>query len=89
METHAHLEDHHGAQVVTGRRDGDAALYFSIQCPVCRDVSERRVNPRGRDEEFLERFGRETRLVAFDILLYHLQADHPEAIGLDAPAQGA
>lgn len=81
METHGHLVSEHG-DVVQTRQDGETAFVFVLQCPECGSEAERRINPRGRDPDFLEEFDREIRLVAFDMLLYHMQADHPESLGL-------
>jgi len=81
METHAHLADAHADEVKT-KRHSETNFAFVLRCPVCGSEAERRINPRGRDPGFVEEFGREIRLVAFDMLLYHMQADHPEAVGL-------
>lgn len=73
---HAHLVEQHGAKVV-GRRDEQAGkLYYRLDCPQCDEYSEREVNPRGRDPTFLQAYEREIRLVAFDLLLYHIEASH-------------
>ena len=75
---HAHLVDLHGDKVV-GRRDEQAAkLYYRLDCPQCDEYSEREVNPRGRDPTFLQAYEREIRLVAFDLLLYHIEATHEQ-----------
>jgi hypothetical protein len=81
METHAHLGADHPDKVET-KQDGETSFVFVLKCPECDSEAERRINPRGRDPEFLEEFDREIRLVAFDMLLYHMQADHPESLGL-------
>jgi hypothetical protein len=84
METHRHLLDGHAAEVRTFRDEARDRLRFALGCPFCDDGMERTVNPRGREAGFLEEFQREIALVAFDLLLYHLQASHPERIGLPA-----
>ena len=84
MAVHAHLADDHPQRVTTGHRDGRNDPYFQVGCPACDQEAVQSVNPGGRDPGFLEKFEREVRLVAFDLLLYHLQADHPELVGLDA-----
>ena len=68
-------------------------LKFALDCPFCDEGLERVANPRGRDPDFLEEFEREIDLVAFDLLLYHLQASHAERVGLppipqDEPTPG-
>jgi hypothetical protein len=91
METHAHLGREHGDLVRT-RRDPESAnlrLTFALDCPFCDEGMERVVNPRGREPGFLDEFAREIRLVAFDLLLYHLQASHAVVVGLPEPLDGA
>jgi len=68
-------------------------LKFALDCPFCDEGLERVANPRGRDPDFLDEFEREIDLVAFDLLLYHLQASHAERVGLppipqDEPTPG-
>jgi len=73
---HAHLVEQHGAKVA-GRKDEQAGkLYYRLDCPQCDEYSEREVNPRGRDPTFLQAYEHEIRLVAFDLLLYHIEAAH-------------
>jgi hypothetical protein len=86
METHAHLGADHGDQVRMFRDEskGDVRLKFALDCPFCDEGLERVANPRGREPEFLHEFRREITLVAFDFLLYHLQASHAERVGLPA-----
>lgn len=91
METHAHLAEAHPERVTLGHKEGPNDPYFEVACPWCDQRAVQSVNPGGRDPSFLEEFRREVRLVAFDLLLYHLQAEHPEHIGLapsSAPATG-
>jgi hypothetical protein len=93
METHAHLEAAHPERVRTFRDEAKGQLRFALDCPFCDEGLERTANPRGREADFLEEFGREIRLVAFDLLLYHLHASHAERVGLppvpaDEPATG-
>ncbi len=73
---HAHLVDTHGDKVV-GRNDETVGrLFYRLDCPLCEEYTEREVNPRGRDPTFLQAFEREIRLVAFDLLLYHIEDMH-------------
>jgi hypothetical protein len=95
METHAHLGRDHSDQVRTYREDGKygVRLKFALDCPFCDEGLERVANPRGRELDFLDEFRREIDLVAFDLLLYHLQASHAERVGLppipiDEPTAG-
>ncbi len=91
MGVHAHLATEHPGEVELGHREGPNDPFFRIGCPFCEQEAVQSVNPGGRDPRFLEEFEREIRLVAFDLLLYHLQAEHPERIGLSptAPTEGA
>ena len=82
MQIHAHLAEEHAERVTLGHREGPNDPYFEVGCPCCDERAVQSVNPGGRDPAFLEEFGREVRLVAFDLLLYHLQAEHPEHVGL-------
>ena len=82
METHAHLGRDHADQVRMFRDEVKGQLKFALDCPFCEEGLERVANPRGREPGFLEEFRREITLVAFDLLLYHLQAAHAERVGL-------
>jgi len=81
-ETHAHLWDAHAEQVRSFRDPDKDRLKFALDCPFCDEGLERVANPRGREPQFLEEFRREIALVAFDLLLYHLQASHATQVGL-------
>jgi hypothetical protein len=73
---HAHLTDTHGDKVIARRDEQTDKLFYRLDCPRCDEYSEREVNPRGRDPTFLQAFEREIRLVAFDLLLYHIEDMH-------------
>jgi hypothetical protein len=80
-EMHAHLAERHPDAVAT-RSTEEGRLFFGIRCPRCDFALEREVNPRGRDPQFLDTHRREVALVALDLLLHHLVAEHevaPEA----------
>ncbi len=82
MATHAHLGAAHADQVRMYRDDARGQLRFALDCPFCEEGLERVANPRGREPGFLDEFRREIALVAFDLLLYHLQAAHAAPVGL-------
>ena len=82
METHAHLGRDHTDEVRTFRDDARDNLMFALDCPFCDEGMERVANPRGREAGFLDEFRHEIALVAFDLLLYHLQASHAERVQL-------
>ncbi len=73
---HVHLTDQHGDKVMGRTDEQSGKLFYRLDCPLCDEYSEREVNPRGRDPSFLQTFEREIRLVAFDLLLYHIEAAH-------------
>lgn len=81
-DTHAHLWAAHPEQVRMFHDETRDVLKFALDCPFCEEGLERVANPRGREPDFLEEFRREIALVAFDLLLYHLQASHAERVGL-------
>jgi hypothetical protein len=57
-------------------------MFYRLNCPSCDLKIEKTVKPRVNDPRFLEEFGREIRLVAFDMLLNHMEVNH-------GPPQGA
>jgi predicted nucleic acid-binding protein len=73
---HKHLADDHTAAVETWTEAASGRMRYRVQCPVCGDAYEARVKPRSHDPQFLETFAYEIRLVAFDMLLNHLEAEH-------------
>lgn len=76
-EVHAHLAAEHAAEVQTRFDEDSGKMFYHVSCPKCEQTMEKRVKPHWRDPRFLEEFAQEIRLVAFDILLYHLE-DHEE-----------
>jgi hypothetical protein len=75
---HQHLLAAHGDQVKLRVDEERGKRFYSITCPICAAPYEHQVKPRNLDQNFLQAFDREIRLVAFDMLLYHLQGEHPE-----------
>ncbi len=73
-QLHAHLSEHHEEQVNV--EDRATSRVYSITCPRCGAVHEQPIKPRLRESGFLEEFGAEIRLVAFDMLINHLIAEH-------------
>ncbi len=82
---HAHLGEEHGDQVRTGERNG--RVRYEITCPECGEKYEHLMRKAARDPAFVEGFGREIRMVALDMLIHHLMAEH-EASGAGQPANG-
>lgn len=76
-QVHRHLVDSHGETVKTEVDEGQGAMAYVIVCPRCGGEIRQPVKPRWRDPGFLREFEQEIRLVAFDLLLYHLEDAHP------------
>jgi hypothetical protein len=75
---HAHLGEAHPEQVRFEEKMGRS--FYAIECPICGDGYEQQIKPRGRDPDFVEEFSRQIRLVAFDMLVNHLMAEHGEGV---------
>lgn len=75
VDVHAHLVEAHPDAVETWRV-GASRMRYRVTCPICGAAHEARVKPRSQDPEFLETFAREIRMVAFDMLLNHQEAEH-------------
>lgn len=73
---HQHLVTAHSDKVTLRVDDERGKRFYSIACPVCGTPYEHQVKPRNTDPNFLQEFDREIKLVAFDMLLYHLQGEH-------------
>jgi hypothetical protein len=71
------LADQHGDEVTLTGRDGK--VFYEISCPLCGARHEQLVRKGARDPEFLAEFGTEIRMVAFDMLVHHLSAEHDQA----------
>ena len=74
---HAHLAAEHAGQVRTRLDAESGKMFFELSCPKCEQTMEKRVKPRWQDPGFLEEYSAEIRLVAFDLLLYHLEDHEP------------
>jgi hypothetical protein len=75
---HRHLVDAHHDVVATEVDQGAGQMFYVIACPHCGGRIRHQVKPRWRDPRFLDEFGREIRLVAFDLLLLHLEDAHDD-----------
>lgn len=73
---HRHLADTHGDRVTTEADAAAGQMFYLIACPTCDGAIRHQVKPRWRDPDFLAEFQQEIRLVAFDLLLYHLEDAH-------------
>ncbi len=80
---HAHMSGTH-LDLVALDRAGDR-FFYEVSCPLCDWKFRKEVNPHGRDAGFMDTYEREIRLVAVDLLLYHLVESHEkEFLGADA-----
>jgi hypothetical protein len=77
-EVHRHLAETHSDQVTIRQDDASGKRFYGIVCPVCGAPYEHIIKPRSRDPRFLEEFDSEIKLVAFDMLLYHMQGEHAQ-----------
>ncbi|HVE27103.1 MAG TPA: hypothetical protein VNC22_16970 [Sporichthya sp.] len=73
-ELHAHLATEHAAQIVT-EEAGDRLVYV-VTCPQCGAQYRKPIKKGVADPGFAEEFAGQIRLVAFDMLLNHLLAEH-------------
>ena len=80
-EIHSHLTDGHIGKVET-RKGAGGRRFYAFNCPFCDESHVQEIKPRHRDADFLEEYAREIRIVAFDLLLYHVQGAHEEVIGV-------
>lgn len=75
---HLHMVEDHADRFEAWRDAESGRMHYRVECPICDDHYEKRVKPRSRDPRFLEEFASEVRMVGFDMLLNHVQAEHGE-----------
>lgn len=73
-ELHEHLQADHAEQVRTQERQG--RQFYVITCPVCGTSYDQRVKKAQGRPDFVAEFEREIRMVATDMLVNHLLAEH-------------
>jgi hypothetical protein len=71
---HAHLGEQHREEVRTAERNDK--VFYQISCPVCGSQYEHLVRKGSRDPAFLTEFGPQIQMVALDMLVHHLMAEH-------------
>jgi hypothetical protein len=76
-QVHRHLVDEHGSVVGTEADAEQGKMSYVVACPQCGGQIQHHVKPRWKDPGFLKEFEQEIRLVAFDLLLHHLEDAHP------------
>lgn len=73
MDLHAHLVQAHGEEIKIYVEEASGKLVYEMACPLCNDSVKQ---PLKKPAAALEEYQREIRMVAFDLLLYHVQAKH-------------
>ncbi len=73
MDLHAHLVDQHSEKVHIYIEEASGKMVYELRCPVCDEVAKKTLR---KPPHVLEEYQREIRMVAFDLLLYHLQDLH-------------
>jgi hypothetical protein len=73
---HAHLGERHGGAVTTSERNGKA--FYQVTCPRCGASYSHAVRKGARDPDFLAEFDQEIHMVALDMLVHHLMAEHEQ-----------
>lgn len=74
---HAHLVGAHPEEVRF--EEGERSWSYVVVCPVCAASHVQPIKPRSRDPGFIGEYEHEVRLVAFDMLVHHLLAEHDDA----------
>ncbi|MEZ5116592.1 MAG: hypothetical protein R2737_10025 [Candidatus Nanopelagicales bacterium] len=76
-----HLRDEHADQVrITEQND---QVFYEMPCPLCDQRHRQRIK-KGGDPDFLARHDAQVRLVALDMLVTHLMAEHEPGIAVEA-----
>ncbi len=73
-DLHAHLADVHAAEIST-EDIGDRKAY-TVTCPYCSQRYRQPIKKSAGNPEFLAQFERQIHLVAFDMLINHVLAEH-------------
>jgi hypothetical protein len=70
------MGERHGGEVGTSERHGK--VFYEITCPRCGARYEHVIRKGIRDREFLAEFEREIQMVALDMFVHHLLAEHEQ-----------
>jgi hypothetical protein len=76
MDLHAHLLNAHAEEVKVYSDEESGKVVYELTCPICKDSVKQPLKKRA---SLLEEYKREIRMVAFDLLLYHLMEKHSNA----------
>ena len=75
MDLHGHLVEEHAEEIKIYVDEALGKMVFELTCPICNDSVKQPLKKRAA---VLEEYKREIRMVAFDLLLWHLQEKHAE-----------
>lgn len=78
---HAHFAEHHPDSVVLSVND-EGRVFYEMHCPLCSE-RHRQLIRKGGDAEFLARQDSTIRMVALDMLVTHLMAEHDTEHAVD------
>jgi hypothetical protein len=76
MDLHAHLVEKHSDEIKISADERTGKMMYEMRCPICGESATETLK---KSAAVLEEYKRELCMVAFDLLLYHLQEQHPEA----------
>lgn len=75
MDLHAHLVVSHSDEIKIFADEHSGKMVYEMSCPLCKESTKETLK---KSAAVLEEYRREICMVAFDLLLYHLQEQHPE-----------
>lgn len=75
MDLHAHLLAAHPEEVRVFVHKVTGKMMYEFTCPHCAEIWRKALKKRPSD---LQAYVREIRMVAFDLLLYHITAAHQQ-----------
>ena len=73
-DVHAHLAAEHGGEIRT--EDIGERIAYTVTCPYCSQRYRQPIRKSAGDPQFVEEFERQIHLVAFDMLINHVLAEH-------------
>ncbi|MGC8513946.1 MAG: hypothetical protein ACP5P1_13080 [Acidimicrobiales bacterium] len=71
-----HFDETHPDMVAFPTRGSRS--FYAVTCPSCDSAYEQEIKPRYNYPGFLEEYRNEIRLVAFDMLVNHIVAEHTD-----------
>lgn len=77
MDLHAHLIKEHAEGIKIYVDEALGKMVFEMSCPVCNESVKQTLK---KSAAILAEYEQEIRMVAFDLLLYHLQEKHDDLV---------